>query len=68
MASSRRECPVCKGNTKCPNCDGHGSPFDAIGAILTFGIGARNSTCKPCKGSGRCPRCHGKGHIPVDRK
>jgi DnaJ-class molecular chaperone len=68
MANNRRECPTCQGNTKCQHCGGHGKPFDIMGALLTGGIAARNTTCGICKGSGQCPRCRGKGHIPTDRK
>lgn len=61
------ECPMCKGNRSCPECDGLGEVVcDACqgrgGGCEQCG-GTSRYVCKPCDGSGVCPRCKGEGSI-----
>ncbi len=61
------ECPMCKGNRSCPECDG-------IGEVVCDACGGKSGgceqckdlghyVCRPCNGSGECPRCDGEGMI-----
>jgi hypothetical protein len=61
------ECPMCKGNRSCPECDGIGDLVcDACGSKggdceQCKGLG--HCVCRPCDGSGACPLCNGEGKI-----
>jgi DnaJ-class molecular chaperone len=58
MAHKMKDCPACKGDTKCTICKG-------TGRVQTGFLGSHNP-CKKCGGNGNCTRCNGKGAIPVD--
>ncbi len=61
------ECPMCKGDRSCPECDGIGEVVcDACGGKgghceQCKGLG--HYVCRPCDGSGTCPRCKGEGKV-----
>jgi hypothetical protein len=53
-----KECPACKGTTKCAKCDGNGFLWDWGGLV--------KATCQLCKGKAVCNRCDGKGVVRRD--
>ena len=61
------ECPMCKGDRSCPECDGIGEvtchACGGTGSACGQCKGLGRCVCWPCDGSGACPRCKSKGQI-----
>jgi hypothetical protein len=43
-------CDICKGNGRCPRCDGSGKTGGMISGV-----------CQTCRGKKVCPACNGRG-------
>jgi len=65
------ECPMCRGNRSCPECDGLGEvtcdACDGRGTDCEQCHGEGRYICRPCDGTGACPRCKGEGEMQPER-